>query len=89
MILADAIKALTEVILAESSLREAEKREAVELVSALGEELTRRPEHVRSGLLRTVAGRLGQIVSTIATAQGAYEAFKLVARAAGYELNFP
>lgn len=84
--LAEAIKTLTEVIAAEASLSEAGKREAVELVSALGEELARPPQDVRPGLLQTVAGRLGQIVSAIASAHGAYEALKLTARAAGYEL---
>lgn len=84
--LAEAIKTLTEMITGAPSLMEAEKREAVELVSALSEELARRPEQARPGVLRTVAGRLGQIVSAIATAQGAYEAVKLAARSAGYEL---
>jgi hypothetical protein len=84
--LAEAIKTLTETITDASSLPEAEKREAIELVSALGEELARPPDQARSGLLRTVAARLRQIVSAIATAQGAYEALKLAARSAGYEL---
>lgn len=84
--LAETIKTLTEVIAAEPALSEADKREAVELVSALVEELARPPQEVRPGLLRTVAGRLGQIVSAIASAHGAYEAVKLAARAAGYEL---
>jgi hypothetical protein len=84
--LAEAIRALTEVIAAESSLQEVEKREAVELVSALGEEFARGAEQTRPGLLRTVAGRLAQIVSGIASAQGAYEAVKMAARVVGYEL---
>jgi len=84
--LAEAIKTLTETITSTPSLPEAEKREAVELVSALGEELARRPDQARPGVLRTVAARLGKIVSAIATAQGAYEALKLAARSAGYEL---
>ena len=84
--LADAIMRLTEIIAAESSLAAPDKREAVELVSALSEELTRPPEQARRGVLRSVATGLGQIVSGIAAAQGAYEALKLAARAAGYEL---
>jgi hypothetical protein len=84
--LAAAIKRLTEAVGAETTLRSDEAREAVELVSALSEELTRPSEAARPGVVRTVWRRLGQIVSTTAAAQGAYEAVKLAARTLGYEL---
>ena len=62
--LADAIKRLTEVIAAEPSLPEAEKREAVELVSALGEEFARRPEEVRPGVLRARVPKVSVTVTS-------------------------
>lgn len=81
--IARSLKNLTEAIAADPGLDESHKREAIEVVADLGDELRkeRRPSR-----LRAFAARIGQLVTGASTAYGAYEALRATARAAGVEL---
>jgi hypothetical protein len=84
--IAGALKAIAEAIAKEDTLQDAEKREAVELVSAMGEEFRRPGDERRAGLLRTLGARLSQLVSGAAKAYGAYQLLKAAAKPLGYDL---
>lgn len=81
--MAESLKRLTEVIAAEGAMEAGAKQEAIEVVSALAEELAeeRRPSRVRAFLTR-----IGQLLAGGANLYGAYEGVKFAVRAAGYEL---
>jgi hypothetical protein len=86
--IADAIRGLTEEIMAApgEALADAQKREAVELVAAMSEEVTKPPEHRRGATLRAVAAALGALVKHVDKLAAAYELVKAAARTQGIDL---
>ena len=85
--IADALKKLAETIAETQAIKEGQKREAVELVAALGDELSKPEVERRTGVLRTLAARVGHIIRGASEVAAVYEALKVAVRAAtGIEL---
>ena len=86
--LADAIKGLTEEIMAApvAALSDAQKQQAVELVATISEEVTKPPEQRRGASLRAVGAGLGALVKHVDKLAAAYELVKAAARTQGIEL---
>jgi hypothetical protein len=84
--LAEALKDLTETIATEATLTREAKREALEQVSAIGEELARPPDQRRPSVLRSVANTLVGLIGHADKVYAVYEILKAVAKANGYDL---
>ncbi len=85
---ADAIKTLTEDIVAAASgeLSDAQKQESVELVAAIGEEINKPPEERRGSVLRSVGTGLITILKNVDKLAAGYELVKVAVRTQGIEL---
>ena len=83
---ADALKALAEAIARETALSDAAKRESLECVSAMGEELAKSTGERRAGVLRAMGAGLVALIRHADKVYAAYEILKAAARASGYEL---
>jgi hypothetical protein len=84
--IAAAIKGLTESIVGEAGLADVPKREAVEMVSAISEEIAKPPAERRTSVLRVVSTGLWEIVKHVDKLAAAYELVKAAARSQGLEL---
>ena len=78
--LAEALKALAEAIPASPSLSDREKRESLELVSAVGDELARPPEQRRVSVLKGIGNSPRTTLSSTGKLYALYEVVKLAAR---------
>ena len=84
--LAAAVKALTEAIPG-SSLSNEEKRDYLDLVSAMADELARPQEKQRLGVLKSVGQNLNSILAHASEVYALYEGLKVIVRTTtGYEL---
>jgi hypothetical protein len=82
--LAEALKALAEAIPRADTLGDEAKRESLELVSVMGDELTGQRRHV---VLRSIGETLKRLLVHTGEAYGAYEAVKLGVKVfTGYDL---
>ena len=84
--IADALKSLAEAIAGEASLDDATKRESLECVSAIGEELARPKGERRLTVLRSVGAGLVGLIRHADKVYAVYEILKAAARASGYDL---
>ncbi len=84
--LAEVLKDLTETIAAEATLSREAKREALEQVSAIGEELARPPDQRRPSVLRSVANTLVGLTGHADKVYAVYEILRTAAKASGYDL---
>lgn len=83
---ATALRQLAEAIAQEAALSNELRREAMELVSAMGEEFARPEAERRPGVLRAIGARLGQIGRAAGGVYAAYELVKVAAAGLGYGL---
>jgi len=84
--IAAAIKELTESIVSEARLADTPKREAVEMVSAISEEIAKPQAERRTSVLRMASNGLWEIVKHVDKLAAAYELVKAAARSQGIEL---
>jgi hypothetical protein len=84
--IAEALKALTEAIAAESSLTPEARRESLELVSGIGEELELPEDQRRPGVFRSLGQGLKKVLGQAGNLKALYEMVQSAAKAAGYEL---
>jgi hypothetical protein len=85
--IAEALKALAEAIAAEATLSAETKRESLELLSGIGDELARPGDQRRPGVLRTIGASLKVLVSNPDKVYAAYEMLKVAVKATtGIEL---
>jgi hypothetical protein len=80
--MAEALKRLAESFAEAHALNDSLKREAVELVASLGDELTRPSEERRSSAIRAIARRVWEIARSVSEAITVYDALRAAARAA-------
>jgi hypothetical protein len=84
--LAEALKSLAEAIAADASLSTAAKRESLECVSAMGEELAKPTSERRPGVVRAMGAGLIGLIGHADKVYAVYEILKVAAKASGYEL---
>ncbi len=85
--LARALSALAEALTDSQTLNEEQKREGIEMVAALGDELAKPEAERKSSVAKLVAQRLGQVVRRASEVAGAYELLKVAVRSSiGIEL---
>jgi hypothetical protein len=83
---AEALKTLAETIAAETSLADPVKRESLEVVSAIGDELARPAGERRPGVLRAMGGGVVGLIKHVDKVYAAYEVLKVAAKAGGFDL---
>jgi len=85
--LARALSSLAQALTDSQTLNEEQKREGIEMVAALGDELAKPEAERKSSVAKLVAQRLGQVVRRASEVAGAYELLKVAVRSSiGIEL---
>lgn len=78
---ADTLKKLVETIAEEGAINEAKRREAVELVAALGEEVSKPEPSRKPSVIRAVASQIRDIIEPVSEVVRLYEGLKVAIRA--------
>jgi hypothetical protein len=76
----DALRALTEAILGDTSITDAQKNELVEQVAFLSEQAVVNPKDRKPGLIRATFGALTQVAGTVSAIAGAWQAAEAILR---------